>query len=192
MQVPDEQHVDPVQLAPPPHCPYKPAQFVPTVVVVVAVEADDDVLDLEETEVDSVKLVTLLLLLLLDVVPPPAVPVNLTVTTEYEGSETVTTPPEREAEVELTEFELSVSHALAEAGTKPENDTAADSADAPAFVNTTTTLPSVFSNAPTCTPVIAPAVPSLTAPGRTNRLHMAKAHRRPEAVAVAPSSTATR
>lgn len=104
----------------------------------------------------------------------------------------MTTPPASEAEVIFTELELSVSHALAADGVNPLKDTAADCAELPELVNTTTTLPSVFLNAPICTLVIVPVVPNLTAPGRMNLLHIAKAHSLPEGVAVAPSSTATR
>lgn len=169
---PDAQHVDPDQPVPP-HCPYK-AEQLPLAVVVTATEVVLDLLDTDE--------VTVLLL----------VPVNLTVTTEYEGSDTVAEPPDSVTVVELTECELSVSQAVAAEAVKPLNDTAADWAELPLLVKTTTTLPSVFLNAPIATFEIVPDVPTLTAPGRMKRLHIAKAHSLPEAVAVAPSSTATR
>lgn len=152
----------------------------------VVVAAEVVVLDLLDTDEVIVEMLLPLL------VPPPTVPVNTNVTTEKEGSDTVAEPLDSVTNVEFTELELSVSQAVAAEAVNPLNDTTADWTELPLFVKTTTTLPSVFLNAPIATFEIVPDVPTLIAPGLIKRLHIAKAHSLPEGVAVTPSSTATR
>lgn len=96
--------------------------------------------------------------------------------------------PESPEDVDANVWLLSVTYAAAERGENPVNATLADCVDDPLFVNTTTTEPSVFWNAPIITLDMDPEVATLKAPGRIYLDHMANAQKIPDGVAVCLSS----
>lgn len=185
----------PVQSSPP-HCPQWAA-------VQVLLDADDVVVVVVEDFVVVVAVVDVLLfevvlavLVLLDfeVVDPPVdeeLPLSLTVTTPLEGTEMVTEPPDSVAVVDAKVLPWSVTQAEAELGVNPLNERAAEAAELPLLVNTTTMEPSVFLKAPITTSLIVPLVLTRTAPGRMYLDHMAKAQKILEGVTF-PSTTSTR
>lgn len=196
MQVyPDAQTVHPVQSSPP-HCPQWAAVQVLLDADVVVVVVEDFVVVVVAV-VDVLLLVVVLVVLVLldfEVVDPPEdeeLPLSLTVTTPFEGTETVTEPPDSVAVVEAKVLPWSVTQADAEVAVNPLNERAAEAAELPLLVRTTTTEPSVLWKAPIITLLIVPLVLTRTAPGRMYLDHMAKAQKILDGV-TSPFTTSTR
>ena len=85
---------------------------------------------------------------------------------------------------------MSVKYAAAEEGVKSVKLMVPVSAEAPVFVNTTTTVPSAFLKAPVPTPEIVPEVVRRYAYGLMKRDHIANAHSLPDGLIIRPVGSA--